>query len=104
MADLTIDVRMDPVENDDGTTETGTLTARVADEGGSPMESATVRVEAVNGGYSNEKSPPGYGTGAQFENVPNTDLRVTIEATGYQTIEIDVSASDWGGSDITRGY
>jgi len=104
MADLTIDVRMEPAEDDNDTPDTGTLTARVSDQGGSPMESATVRVEAVSGGYSNEKSPPGYGTGAQFENVPNTDLRVTIEATGYQTIEIDVSADDWGGSDITRGY
>lgn len=106
MADLTIDVRMEPTEDDDGggSTETGVLRVRVSNQDGNPIEGANVTVEAVDGSYSNTKPSPGFGTATKFEDVPNKDVHVTIEATGYQTIEIEVSADDWGGSDITRGY
>lgn len=86
-----------------GEVERGSADVRVSDEDGSPLPSATITLSARNGPYEESKSAKDHGLSQSFENVPMVELRVVIEATGYETLSFDVDGSDFG-SDVTRGF
>lgn len=101
---LTIDVRMTPAENGGDDTEVGEIKARVSDDGGTPLKTATVEVGAVSGEYREEKQPGGLSGTATFPDLPVQDYVVTISEPNFKTITVEVGADQFGGGDITRGY
>lgn len=102
--EVTIDVRMTPSEDDGDGDVQGNLNVRVADEEGSSMpDRATITVTGLENDYRKSKPGGDHGISQTFDNVP-MPANVSISASGYETITVEVTEADLGGGDITRGY
>lgn len=101
---VNIDVRLVQKDEDDDTTATGNVKCRVALDDGTPASEATVELAAADGSLRQERQPDALGGSVTFSDVPVQSYTVTITRSGYKTMTIDLTADDFGGPEIVRGY
>lgn len=109
--ELDVSVRMTPSTDsggdgsgdDDSSFQEGTVSLTISDKSNDQsLGGVTVRVTSNDAPYDEEKTGSSYGM-ATFQGVPVTPLTITLEKTGYDTVTIEATADDWGGS-IEHGY
>lgn len=91
----TLDINLEKTENSDDETQTGRLKVSVADKDTNQIISgASVDVNAKDSGFTDSKETGSVGF-ATFDNVPVTELTVSISKNGYQTQTVTISPADF---------
>jgi len=93
MADsIDVDVRMEEEDNESFQCRVNVL---VADQSGSPLPEATMKVNSES--YNKEKSAEDHGMRANFAQVP-LPANMTITASGYKDVDVKLTKEDINGT------